>query len=454
MATHFYTTSAAERDNAIHNLGFRDEGVACYVFTGPAAGPAPLYRAYHGPTDAHFYTMSLAEMDNATNRLGYAAEGVACDIFGPQHAGAVPLYRAYRAASDDHFYTTNAAELANAVQHLGYHAEGVTGYVFAAPTAGTTPLFRMAHRTHFYTTSAPEKQSAIHSGYTDEGIACYVNPSQPPGAAPLFRAAHPATGALFFTMSIAERNNATNKLGYVAEGIACYLDPAAKPGLVGLHRAYQPTTDDHFYTTNAVELANAVQHLGYRDEGVSGYVSATAAANMAPLYRLYGPVAAASRYLNMNEQHQSQTEWCWSATTLSITLFYDPASTWTQCSLVNRAFGQTTCCQNGATPQCNQPWYPDQALTITGHLASTTNSGAAFATVMAQINASKPISIAVYWTGGGGHNPAIDGYDNSHPAAPTIHIEDPWYGPSTQDFNTFPHSYQGGASWGVTYYTH
>ena len=73
---------------------------------------------------------------------------------------------------------------------------------------------------------------------------------------------------------------------------------------------------------------------------------------------------------------------------------------------------------------------------------------------MAEINCGRPISIAIWWYGGGGHNPAIDGYDNSNLAAPTIDIQDPWYGPSTQDFNSFPSTYNGGATWGNTYFTH
>ena len=32
---HFYTTSAAERDDAIASLGYVDEGVAGYVWRGP-----------------------------------------------------------------------------------------------------------------------------------------------------------------------------------------------------------------------------------------------------------------------------------------------------------------------------------------------------------------------------------------------------------------------------------
>jgi len=32
---HFYTTSASERDNAVDNLGYVDEGISCYVLPVP-----------------------------------------------------------------------------------------------------------------------------------------------------------------------------------------------------------------------------------------------------------------------------------------------------------------------------------------------------------------------------------------------------------------------------------
>jgi hypothetical protein len=162
---------------------------------------------------------------------------------------------------------------------------------------------------------------------------------------------------------------------------------------------------------------------------------------------------ATSAYLGLTEQRQEQTQWCWAATTVSITLYFDPGSTWTQCLLVNQAFGQATCCQDGSTNQCNQPWYPDKALTITGHYASTLSGKPSLQTITDAIDASQPVSIAIYWNGGGGHNPAIDGYDNTDSTAPTIDLQDPWYGHSTQDFNTFPSSYNGGATWGASYLT-
>ena len=174
------------------------------------------------------------------------------------------------------------------------------------------------------------------------------------------------------------------------------------------------------------------------------------------------PIASidpAARYLGLNEQHQQQTEWCWAATTVSISLFYDPSSTWTQCSLVNKYSNLTTCCEDGSSTACNHGGWPDLSLPITGNYASMsgvdqagTTDKPSFETILGEIAAGHPVSIAIWWNGGGGHNPAVDGYDDKNP--PTIDVQDPWYGPSTQvDFNSFPGSYNGGATWGSSYFT-
>jgi hypothetical protein len=66
--------------------------------------------------------------------------------------------------------------------------------------------------------------------------------------------------------------------------------------------------------------------------------------------------------LNFAMQTQLQSEWCWAATSSSVSHFYDLASTFTQCSIVNNQQNQMTCCADGSTPQCNTPWYLNQAL--------------------------------------------------------------------------------------------
>ena len=54
--------------------------------TSVAAGltTAPLLRAFSPGSVDHFYTTSAAERDNAVAKLGYVAEGVACHVFPSQ----------------------------------------------------------------------------------------------------------------------------------------------------------------------------------------------------------------------------------------------------------------------------------------------------------------------------------------------------------------------------------
>ena len=157
--------------------------------------------------------------------------------------------------------------------------------------------------------------------------------------------------------------------------------------------------------------------------------------------------------LTFDEQDQQQSEWCWAATTVSITEFYNPSSSWTQCTLVNKAFKRKDCCNNAGGKNCNIAWYPDRALSITGHLSKSLGSNLSSEIVASEICYSHPISIAIFWYGGGGHNPVITGFDVSNPSLLTLDIQDPIYGFSVQDFNTFPSSYQGGASWGQSFAT-
>ncbi|MCA9652635.1 MAG: hypothetical protein KC501_22145 [Myxococcales bacterium] len=68
---HFYTQSATCEGTTL-------EGVMGYIATAAGtAGSVPLYRLYRAANGDHFYTTSAAERDNAINTLGYVAEGVA-----------------------------------------------------------------------------------------------------------------------------------------------------------------------------------------------------------------------------------------------------------------------------------------------------------------------------------------------------------------------------------------
>ncbi|GAA4230843.1 hypothetical protein GCM10022254_26620 [Actinomadura meridiana] len=136
----------------------------------------PLYRLYKGaPSYDHFYTASAAEKDNAVKKYGYRYEGITGDVLSSPDSALVPLYRLYRAAIYDHFYTTSATEKNNAVKKYGYRYEGIAGYVYPASSKSGTPLYRLyiggSHSDHFYTASAAERDSAVRGGYKYEGVA-------------------------------------------------------------------------------------------------------------------------------------------------------------------------------------------------------------------------------------------------------------------------------------------
>jgi hypothetical protein len=80
---HFYTTSEPERENAIRNLGYSDEGITGYIYPEPCEFTVPLYRLYSQSATDHFYTISEAERDNAATNLGYSKEGIAGYVFRP-----------------------------------------------------------------------------------------------------------------------------------------------------------------------------------------------------------------------------------------------------------------------------------------------------------------------------------------------------------------------------------
>src|SRR5262245_50136888 len=116
------------------------------------------------------------------------------------------------------------------------------------------------------------------------------------------------------------------------------------------------------------------------------------------------------RRLSFAMQHQQQTQWCWAAVSTSVSLYYDPSSTWTQCTVVNAELGQTTCCNNGSSAACNQPWYLDLALTRTGNLTAVTGGTTTFAGIRSEIDAGRLLGVRIGWSGGGGHFVVLEGY--------------------------------------------
>jgi serine/threonine protein kinase len=146
----------------------------------------------------------------------------------------------------------------------------------AAVVALAAPLYRLYNPKtgdHFYTMSIAERNNAVAAdGYTYEGIASYVFSSQVANSAPLYRLVSTRTGDHFYTLSATERDNAVAADGYTYEGIAGYVFSTQVPKSVPLYRLYNSKTGDHFYTTSASERDNAVAVDGYIYERIACYV--------------------------------------------------------------------------------------------------------------------------------------------------------------------------------------
>ncbi len=61
----FYTRSSSERDNAISQYGYVDEGIAFWSPVIATGTETPFFRLYKPGNGDHFYTTSIAERDNA-----------------------------------------------------------------------------------------------------------------------------------------------------------------------------------------------------------------------------------------------------------------------------------------------------------------------------------------------------------------------------------------------------
>lgn len=149
-------------------------------------------------------------------------------------------------------------------------------------------------------------------------------------------------------------------------------------------------------------------------------------------------------------QHQQQTNWCWAAVAASVSAFFNPSTTWTQCAIVNAELGRNDCCTNGSSANCNKAWYLDKALTRTGNFVSMSAGAGTMNDVAQEIDNNRPLCARIGWSGpnDGGHFVAIDGYNRN---LDMVAVDDPWSGASDVDLTVFQTAYHGSGSWTHSY---
>lgn len=111
---HFYTTSAAERDQVIAtrpDLAY--EGTSFGSFgEGSYPGTSPVFRFFDTKEGGHFYTISAAERDQVlATRPDLKFEGTAFyELTASQGANTDAVFRFFDTKEGGHFYTSSEAE--------------------------------------------------------------------------------------------------------------------------------------------------------------------------------------------------------------------------------------------------------------------------------------------------------------------------------------------------------
>lgn len=147
---------------------------------------------------------------------------------------------------------------------------------------------------------------------------------------------------------------------------------------------------------------------------------------------------------------QEQTNWCWSAVSVSIALFKVSNSGWEQCKLASQELG-LTCCATPVPGSCNAVWYLEKALQRVGHLDHWVSGPESSAGITQELSAGQPLGCRIGWQGGGGHFVAITGIQPTA-SGDDVTVEDPLYGQSVVPAAVFQSSYRTSGTWTHTYY--
>lgn len=126
-----------------------------------------MYRLYNPNSGEHFYTASAAERDNV-KKAGWRYEGIGWQA--PK--SGTPVYRLYNPNAGDHHYTPHAYEKNDLIKK-GWRYEGISWY-----SGGSKPLYRLYNPnakagSHHYTLLQSERNNLIKQGWRNEGIGWY-----------------------------------------------------------------------------------------------------------------------------------------------------------------------------------------------------------------------------------------------------------------------------------------
>lgn len=175
---HVVATYLARAEALANSTGDDQAGVGIT----PTTTGVQVFRFFDTNTGTHFYTSSASERDQTiASRVDLTYEGVGLNAQSQaSDPAAAPVFRFFDTHSGSHFYTTSATErdgLRTGTTGLTY--EGVAFYENTVATAADTAVYRFFDKvdgTHFYTPNQNEYAGvlATRGDLVNEGVAFYT----------------------------------------------------------------------------------------------------------------------------------------------------------------------------------------------------------------------------------------------------------------------------------------
>jgi len=159
-----------------------------------------------------------------------------------------------------------------------------------------------------------------------------------------------------------------------------------------------------------------------------------------------------SKRLNFSMEDQIEDLWCWAAVSKSIATYFDPSSTWTQCSIADEAWERTDCCGVGANGPCNQRWFLDSALSIVDSFARKGSSPESFSNIQQEITAGRPVCLRSENLSGEGHFLCITGWRTDEEGTNDYYVHDSSHGPGWILESRLKDRYIGFGKWTHTFF--
>lgn len=156
--------------------------------------------------------------------------------------------------------------------------------------------------------------------------------------------------------------------------------------------------------------------------------------------------------LNFVMEQQQQTYWCWSACTVSVEKYYNPATTLTQCTLANTEWGRNDCCGAGGAGACNRGNWPQTPMQRLGRLNQDLRTTLTAAQISDELAKGAPFIADVIWRDGNSHVLAVHGRHQID-GVEYVKVADPAYGNSTWTYDDFCARYQNIGTWRYSYTT-